>query len=534
MSAQDFYANYKKGKLIFSDEILTRYALSLATKPFVILSGISGTGKTKIAQLFQVPAPSIPATATAQNEKVQGKDYILLTVTAGLAREDGRGNFKFGDLGAILELSEISALEPEIQRLKAIADDANICDPIDLTIVSPDGVEMEMGLYLQRARNPLARLRAKSKRGASRQYDFRSFFNNNYSVGDVLRLEKIGKHKLKIVSRNDESLIQEAHLNEIENTASFATTCFVPVKSNWTDSTELLGYFNPLTGQYCMTKLLEFMLRASDNPSIPFFLILDEMNLSRVEHYFSDFLSCMESRTTNEDGSIRQEGINLYAGGDSIPTDNSEFEEIGSTIEIPLNLYVTGTVNIDDTTHMFSPKVLDRANVIEFNDVYFGQLPDDSSFALSELPNYSQYSKPELEAYEALPNDIKTGIKDIHGLLSQYNMHFGYRTIAEISQFITISRKCIDGTSADIETAALDIQILQKILPKFHGNLSKLNEPILDLIHYLSNTTIEKEKLDFGTVDSIDLSITKFPRSLEKLIRMYKNLHLQGFASFIE
>lgn len=102
---------------------------------------------------------------------------------------------------------------------------------------------------------------------------------------------------------------------------------------------------------------------ALDNPKEPYFVILDEMNLSKVEMYFSDLLSIMETRTQdNEEG----ETIDLHSQS---PVYSVEGNEISSKIHIPRNVFIAGTVNVDETTYMFSPKVLDRANVIEFNEV---------------------------------------------------------------------------------------------------------------------------------------------------------------------
>ncbi len=95
--------------------------------------------------------------------------------------------------------------------------------------------------------------------------------------------------------------------------------------------------------------IVDLIIRANLNPKLPYFLVLDEMNLSLVERYFADFLSAMES----------DEDIHLYADG---TTENG----VPAKIKLPKNLFIIGTVNIDETTNMFSPKVLDRANTIEF------------------------------------------------------------------------------------------------------------------------------------------------------------------------
>ena len=130
----------------------------------------------------------------------------------------------------------------------------------------------------------------------------------------------------------------------------------VPVGADWTDNARVLGFYNPLAdngvGKYEKTGIIKLIERANDNPEIPYFLLLDEMNLSHVERYFSDFLSHMET----PDNPFEIDG---YRNKDD------EDESTGK-LPYPENLFVIGTVNIDETTYMFSPKVLDRANVIEF------------------------------------------------------------------------------------------------------------------------------------------------------------------------
>ena len=534
MSVEKFFSNYSDKGYLFSDEILTRYALSLSTKPFVILSGISGTGKTKIAQLFDVSqAPD--TTAAVEIEATDGNGYILLTVTDALANGDGRANLRFNQLPAVLEETEINKINESIKQKIENNDGGNICDPINIIIVTNEGEELDMGLYLQRASSPLVRIRAKSKRGEAFEYDNRSYFAENYNTGDVLKLEKVSPHTLQITQINEEKIIRESIEDEEEEIQKIDTKCFISVKSNWTDSTELFGYYNPLTNQYNITKLLKFMLLASEHPKTPFFVILDEMNLSKVEHYFSDFLSCIESRDVEPDGTITQEGINLYTGQEFILTDDQEYDEILSTVNIPLNLYVTGTVNIDDTTHMFSPKVLDRANVIEINEVYFDGEPSSEGLKLTSLPDFTSYTKSEMRMTKNLSTQTRQHINQIIKILKEFNMHFGYRTIAEMSHFITNSVAHASSESGvNIETLALDIQIIQKVLPKFHGNYAKLNMPILKLIHQLSGSDVDLGEFNLSSVEAINMDEVEFPKSINRLKRMYNNLTTQGFANFIE
>jgi 5-methylcytosine-specific restriction protein B len=137
--------------------------------------------------------------------------------------------------------------------------------------------------------------------------------------------------------------------------ASDDQICVVPVGADWSSREPLLGYPNALQkGDYIKPEsgVLDLLLQAKKSEELdegkPYFLILDEMNLSHVERYFADFLSAMES----------DEKIYLHS---------MESETVApKRISIPKNLFIIGTVNIDETTYMFSPKVLDRANVIEF------------------------------------------------------------------------------------------------------------------------------------------------------------------------
>ncbi|MBL0183687.1 MAG: hypothetical protein IPP96_15955, partial [Chitinophagaceae bacterium] len=132
--------------------------------------------------------------------------------------------------------------------------------------------------------------------------------------------------------------------------------CLLPVGADWTNREPLLGFPNALKiGEYVKpdNRVLDLIIEADKNKTKPYFLILDEMNLSHVERYFADFLSVMES----------SEEISLHSGNEDYKCAD---DKIPAKLKLPQNLFIIGTVNIDETTYMFSPKVLDRANVIEF------------------------------------------------------------------------------------------------------------------------------------------------------------------------
>ena len=168
-----------------------------------------------------------------------------------------------------------------------------------------------------------------------------------------------GTGKTKIAQVFAQYMCQDKETQE-ERQSRYA---FIPVRPDWMDNKGLLGYYNLLDEKYYSTPVLRILLEAKDHPEKPYFIILDEMNLAKVEQYFSDFLSIMESRTT---GDPRGEKLDLHSINEAKTPDGDTIPE---NIHIPANVFFTGTVNVDESTYMFSPKVLDRANVVEFNQV---------------------------------------------------------------------------------------------------------------------------------------------------------------------
>lgn len=346
---------------------------------------------------------------------------------------------------------------------------------------------------------------------------------------------------------------------------------FIPVRPDWMDNRGLLGYFNPLSECYHATPALRLLLEAAKNPDKPYFLILDEMNLAKVEYYFSDFLSILESRTSSYP---KGEPLLLHDSREAIKVYRDDTLQIPHELCIPPNVYITGTVNVDETTYMFSPKVLDRANVIEFNDVslksiskdYFDEpsVPEklsadepDSEYPYLELalnnPDVRSsllikdkvFLFPSLEDYhKALDNAETVGgmslivITWLIRLLEQYHLHFGYRVVNEIARFtwLALESESILGSVAPKHTI-IDIQILQKVLPKLHGTRAKLDKPLRDLLAFCynpdPNVSIDISQDKRKQAEQFDPSAC-FPRSAQKLARMLRNLQEQGYASFIE
>ncbi len=316
--------------------------------------------------------------------------------------------------------------------------------------------------------------------------------------------------------------------------------CIVPVGSDWTNREPLLGYPNALEDtKYVKPEngVLDLINRARLNENKPYFLILDEMNLSHVERYFADFLSTMES-------------------GEAIPLHTIEKEDSGlpKQLNLPKNLFVIGTVNIDETTYMFSPKVLDRANTIEFT-VTKGDLKDfiNSNISLntgllkgegsgmgeSFVAKAKQKHKNDNAADQNLKNK-EADLKEFFEELKKSGAEFGYRTASEIGRLMFMLE--LFGEKDD---NLLDIAIMQKLLPKLHGSRSKLNTTLTTLAKFCVNDAINDyegkdedfRKTYFTAYDKLPqetLGKIKYKISFEKISRMHKNAIENGFTSYAE
>lgn len=302
----------------------------------------------------------------------------------------------------------------------------------------------------------------------------------------------------------------------------------IPVGADWTNREPLLGYPNALKPEEYVkpdSGVIDLILQANSNPELPHFLILDEMNLSHVERYFADFLSVMESN----------EEIPLYADG-------TVYNGVPSKLKVPANLFIIGTVNIDETTNMFSPKVLDRANTIEFRinnsemEGFLGKAKDLNMKALLakganmaqsfiSLSNNKSFTTKDLD-------EINKTLLNFFGELQKTGAEFGYRSASEILRLINQ----LDTLDKVLTTSEkLDVAIMQKLLPKLHGSRRKLS-PILETLGSFCLTEDLKVVKDIFNKDDFDYSNDKvlYPLSLEKIARMYKGAVHNGFASFAE
>lgn len=302
----------------------------------------------------------------------------------------------------------------------------------------------------------------------------------------------------------------------------------IPVGADWTNREPLLGYPNGLnTKEYIKPEngALDLLIEANKNQDLPYFLILDEMNLSHVERYFADFLSAMES----------EEEIFLHSGKESI-------SDVTPKIKIPKNLFIIGTVNIDETTHMFSPKVLDRANTIEFRikpkemTSFLEKIGEIDMEKLGSKGAGMTKSFLDMALDNSFPSvgleNVKLELGKFFVELKKVGAEFGYRSATEILKLIDRLGKIDPELSSD---AKLDIAIIQKLLPKLHGSRRKLVPVLTALANHCLMEPIKPGK-EGSSIESkvFDSDAIRFPLSHEKLSRMYKAAIESGFASFAE
>lgn len=208
----------------------------------------------------------------------------------------------------------------------------------------------------------------------------------------------------------------------------------IAVRPDWMDATSLFGYYSSFEKNYVRTEFLDTLIKANQEKDRPFFIVLDEMNLAKVEYYLSDYLSAVESKMP----------IQLHM--------KEDVTEIPKQVEIPNNIYLIGTINVDETTHSVSDKVLDRAFVMTLTDV------DLESYWNTLDNNYKEVLSKEWNV-----------LLDLHRILVAFELHFGYRTMKEMLRKLFKNNKLPEEIKME-KINALDRVIAEKILPKIRGN----------------------------------------------------------------
>ena len=268
----------------------------------------------------------------------------------------------------------------------------------------------------------------------------------------------------------------------------------IQVKPNWHNSMDVVGFYSNISGKYEFTPFVEFIVKAWQHKDTPYFLCLDEMNMAPVEEYFAEFLSAIESRSTDENGEYitdpiikpfkkfgEKEGkaMLIHLLGDADPIDKNPLAvhlyEKGLTL--PPNLMVMGTVNMDETTFSFSRKVLDRAMSVEMNEVDYDKFLSGESelFPLLTDMNDLLVNRPQraVEVTEEIESDkVIAYLKDVNTLMEGTPFKLGYRAANEAMLYVAACKRFAGSDYALAK--ALDEFTLMKILSRIEGDDSRL------------------------------------------------------------
>ena len=361
----------------------------------------------------------------------------------------------------------------------------------------------------------------------------RLYFKKNKELQDYLKENEGKKVEVKIKTDNfnfdNFHPIWEKEKDDSTDYKKDPNYKIVPVGANWTENRHVLGFYNVITEEYTETPSYSLIKAAKNDIGSPYFLILDEMNLSHVERYFADFLSAIESG----------QPIPLYSN------DDENYE-----LDIPDNLLIVGTVNVDETTYMFSPKVLDRANTIEFPTMAAKEYMN-SDFKEFDFKNINYLMNPleDLDVRNMNVYDLKDIFMFINcsegnlwdvlsneldlfqSILKKINFDFGFRVINEILRFMFVSWRYEDSPQNwENWERYFDAQVKQKILPKLHGSQKAIGQTINELFN--ACLIERKNNADARLVD-LTKNDCRYYTSAVKLQNMAKILSNQRYVSFI-
>lgn len=258
------------------------------------------------------------------------------------------------------------------------------------------------------------------------------------------------------------------------NTAADPFLFICPVRPEWTDPAGLTGYYDILSNRYVVPPFLEAVLVATAHRDSPVFVVLDEMNIARVEYYFSDVLSCIET------------GSPLQLHSNSVPIEGTTGTNIRAELPIPANLFITGTVNIDESTNPISDKVLDRASLINMTDVNIEGF-------ISEI----KAREPVLDMSAGMCGEL---LSKVHQIMSGHRLQFGYRVAEEVLRYHLFSTDTVGEPSDKV----LDNLMVQKVFTKLRG--SERQRPLLDeLVRLLSEKGFEEsDRFLKGLLNDLD------------------------------
>lgn len=577
---------------LFDPKIIENYLLSIKVKPFVIFTGNSGTGKTKLSQLFAEYISDSTQNSGNNSSLINDNEFLSVKVPVNKSSFENTGwtlsNKYLYDVLPIKEsqcdcdmwvdnipakayvrvqmqleydknneklknyfknlfsqgTSKIVDLKINVGAFKEIYDcKSNNENFIILEQNSNKTAFNERQWFMNN--NIFNYLPFKSgyvgcnivvediKSTAKIRLMPRLYFKKNKELQDYLKENEGKKVEVKIKTDNfnfdNFHPIWEKEKDDSTDYKKDPNYKIVPVGANWTENRHVLGFYNVITEEYNETPSYSLIKAAKNDIGSPYFLILDEMNLSHVERYFVDFLSAIESG----------QPIPLYSNND----ENYE-------LDIPDNLLIVGTVNVDETTYMFSPKVLDRANTIEFPTMAAKEYMN-SDFKEFDFKNINYLMNPleDLDVKNMNVYDLKDIFMFINcsegnlwdvlsneldlfqSILKKINFDFGFRVINEILRFMFVSWRYEDSPQNwENWERYFDAQVKQKILPKLHGSQKAIGQTINELFN--ACLIERKNNADARLVD-LTKDDCRYYTSAVKLQNMAKILSNQRYVSFI-
>lgn len=273
----------------------------------------------------------------------------------------------------------------------------------------------------------------------------------------------------------------------------------VAIQPGWLDDEKILGFYNASTERYISTPFLNFLLEASKTPDEPFFVCLDEMNLSRIEHYLSRFLSAMESMDRE---------VTLHPIKNGVETEDGQL--IPATIRVPRNLFITGTIDVDKSSPLLSSSFLDCVNLIEFMEADLGERYKEETFENRMALDMETLTRFRRKLRTRAEEEIVKTLFEINQIIKGQGFPISFRVRNEILAYVANSQGIYSQNSAENLRMALDLQIKQRVLTKIGGTETLL--PTLERFH--------------GFLED------RFPISAEKTEKMKERLGEAGFTNF--
>ncbi len=367
-----------------------------------------------------------------------------------------------------------------------------------------------------------------------------------------------GTGKSRIVRKLAQATSTQHYANESDRWDDNRPENFelIQVKPNWHNSMDVVGFYSNISKKYEFTPFVEFIVKAWQHTDTPYFLCLDEMNLAPVEEYFAEFLSAIESRSTDSEGNYITDpiikpfkdfgetvGKNMlkHLFGEADPIDKNplavQFYEKGLTL--PPNLMVMGTVNMDETTFSFSRKVLDRAMSVEMNEVDYDKFLSGETEAFPLLTDFNALLVNRPQKASEVKDDIDSTkvveyLKNVNALLEDTPFKLGYRAANEAMLYVAANKE-LAGEKFSLPTA-LDEFTLMKILSRIEGDDQRLgideNDPRIAAAHITADTDGDPLSLLTCLRAIVRNHLGNDTQTEKKIASMCRTLEREHFVSY--